>query len=58
LKQLSGWFQQQGGGITGPLFWVDPQARLVAVLMAQSPRAMLGLIWRQTRTMVYQAMVD
>jgi CubicO group peptidase (beta-lactamase class C family) len=46
------------GGITGPMFWVDPQAKLVAVLMAQSPRAMLNVIWRQTVTMVYQAMVD
>jgi CubicO group peptidase (beta-lactamase class C family) len=46
------------GGITGPLFWVDPQAKLVAVLMAQSPRAMLNAIWRQTRSMVYQAMTD
>jgi CubicO group peptidase (beta-lactamase class C family) len=46
------------GGITGPLFWVDPQARLVAVLMTQGPRATLNLIWRQTRTMVYQAMTD
>jgi CubicO group peptidase (beta-lactamase class C family) len=46
------------GGITGPLFWVDPQAKLVAVLMAQSPRAQLNVIWRQTRTMVYQAMTD
>jgi CubicO group peptidase (beta-lactamase class C family) len=34
------------GGITGTLFWVDPQAKLAAVLMAQSPRAMLNVIWR------------
>ena len=46
------------GGITGPLFWVDPQAKLVAVLMAQIPRAVLNATWRQTRTMVYQAMID
>jgi len=46
------------GGITGTLFWVDPQAKLVAVLMAQTPRANLNLIWRQTRTMVYQAMTN
>ena len=45
-------------GITGPLFWVDPQAKLVAVLMAQSPITMLNVIWRQTRWMVYQAMTD
>jgi CubicO group peptidase (beta-lactamase class C family) len=46
------------GGITGTLFWVDPQTKLVAVLMAQSPQTMLGVIWRQTRTMVYQAMTN
>jgi CubicO group peptidase (beta-lactamase class C family) len=46
------------GGITGTLFWVDPQTKLVAVLMAQTPRAMLNVIWRQTRTMVYQAMTN
>lgn len=45
-------------GITGPLFWVDPQAKLVAVLMAQSPITMLNVIWRQTRWTVYQAMTD
>jgi CubicO group peptidase (beta-lactamase class C family) len=46
------------GGITGTLFWVDPQTKLVAVLMAQTPRANLNVIWRQTRTMVYQAMTN
>jgi CubicO group peptidase (beta-lactamase class C family) len=46
------------GGITGTLFWVDPQTRLVAVLMAQTPRPNLNMIWRQTRTMVYQAMTN
>jgi CubicO group peptidase (beta-lactamase class C family) len=46
------------GGITGPLFWVDPQTKLVVVLMAQTQRAMLNVIWRQTRTMVYQAMTN
>ena len=46
------------GGITGTLFWVDPQTKLVAVLMAQSPQTMLNVIWRQTRTMVYQAMTN
>ncbi len=46
------------GGITGPLFWVDPQTKLVAVMMTQSPQAMLNVIWRQTRTMVYQAMTN
>jgi CubicO group peptidase (beta-lactamase class C family) len=46
------------GGITGTLFWVDPETKLVAVLMAQTPRANLNVIWRQTRTMVYQAMTN
>jgi CubicO group peptidase (beta-lactamase class C family) len=46
------------GGITGTLFWVDPQTKLVAVLMAQTPQALLNVIWRQTRTMVYQAMTN
>jgi len=46
------------GGITGTLFWVDPQTKLVAVLMAQSPQTMLNVIWRQTRTIVYQAMTN
>ncbi|HLK70103.1 MAG TPA: serine hydrolase domain-containing protein [Bryobacteraceae bacterium] len=46
------------GGITGTLFWVDPQTKLVAVLMAQAPRANLNVIWRQTRVMVYQAMTN
>ena len=46
------------GGITGTLFWVDPQTRLVAVLMAQAPRPMLNVIWRQARTTVYQAMTN
>ncbi len=45
-------------GITGPMFWVDPHEKLVAVLMAQAPRAMLDVIWRQARTMVYQAMTQ
>ena len=46
------------GGITGTLFWVDPKEKLVAVLMVQSPQAQNGFIWRQTRTMVYQALVQ
>ena len=46
------------GGITGTLFWVDPQTKLVAILMAQSLQTMLNVIWRQTRTMVYQAMTN
>ncbi|HYL77437.1 MAG TPA: serine hydrolase domain-containing protein [Bryobacteraceae bacterium] len=46
------------GGITGTFFWVDPKEKLVAVLMVQAPQAMNGVIWRQTRTMVYQAMTN
>jgi CubicO group peptidase (beta-lactamase class C family) len=46
------------GGITGTLFWVDPKEKLVAVMMVQSPQAMNGVMWRKTRTMVYQALVN
>jgi len=46
------------GGITGTLFWVDPQTKVVAVLMAQTQQTMLTVIWRQARTMVYQAMTN
>jgi CubicO group peptidase (beta-lactamase class C family) len=46
------------GGITGTLFWVDPKEKLVAVMMVQSPQGVNGYIWRQTRTMVYQALVN
>jgi CubicO group peptidase (beta-lactamase class C family) len=45
-------------GITGTFFWVDPKEKLVTVLMVQSPQGLNGLIWRQARTMVYQAMVN
>lgn len=45
-------------GIYGTYFWVDPKEKLVAVLMVQSPRNWNGVIWRQTRTMVYQALID
>jgi hypothetical protein len=30
----------------------------VAVQMVQAPQAVLGAIWRQARTMVYQAMTN
>jgi len=46
------------GGITGTLFWVDPQTKLVAVLMDQTSQLNLGLVWRQARVMVYQAMTN
>jgi len=45
-------------GITGTFFWVDPKEKLVAVLMVQAPQGINGVIWRQTRTMVYQAMTN
>jgi CubicO group peptidase (beta-lactamase class C family) len=44
------------GGIYGTLFWVDPQEKLVAVMMMQTPQATLVPYWRQTRTLVYQAL--
>ena len=46
------------GGITGTLFWVDPKERLVTVMMTQAPQGANGFVWRQTRTMVYQALVN
>lgn len=46
------------GGITGTLFWVDPQTKLVAVLMDQTSQLNLNLVWRQARVMVYQAMTN
>lgn len=45
-------------GISGTLFWVDPQTKLVAVLLTQSPQLALNTIYRQGREMVYQAMVN
>jgi len=45
-------------GITGTFFWVDPKEKLVAVLMVQAPQGLNGVIWRETRTMVYQAMTN
>jgi hypothetical protein len=37
---------------------VDPQEKLIAVLMIQVPQATNVPYWRQTRTLVYQALVD
>jgi len=45
------------GGITGTLFWVDPTEKLVSVLMLQAPQTTLLPYWRQTRMLVYQALV-
>jgi len=44
-------------GIAGTYFWVDPKEKLVSVLMIQVPQAATGAYFRQTRTMVYQALV-
>jgi len=45
-------------GITGTYFWVDPKEKLVTVLMVQAPQGLTTVIWRQTRTMVYQALMN
>src|SRR5579864_4497251 len=45
-------------GITGTYFWVDPRENLVAVLMIQSSRSVNVPYWRQTRTLVYQALTN
>jgi CubicO group peptidase (beta-lactamase class C family) len=46
------------GGITGTLFWVDPQTKLVAVMMVQTSQVLLNTVWRQARVMVYQAVTN
>ena len=45
-------------GITGTFFWVDPKEKLVTVLMMQVPQAVNVPYWRQTRTLVYQTLVN
>ena len=45
-------------GITGTYFWVDPKEKLVAVSMIQVPQTVNVPYWRQTRTMVYQALTN
>jgi CubicO group peptidase (beta-lactamase class C family) len=44
-------------GIAGTFFWVDPKEKLVTVLMMQVPQAVNVPYWRQTRTLVYQALI-
>ena len=44
-------------GIAGTFFWVDPKEKLVAVLMIQVPQETNVPYWRQTQTMVYQALL-
>jgi CubicO group peptidase (beta-lactamase class C family) len=46
------------GGVLGTLFWVDPKEKLVAVMLTQAAQNQNGFIWRQTRTMIYQALVN
>ncbi|MGA2590044.1 MAG: serine hydrolase domain-containing protein [Bryobacteraceae bacterium] len=45
-------------GITGTYFWVDPKEKLVTVLMIQVPVTTNVPYWRQTRTLVYQAVTN
>ena len=45
-------------GIYGTYFWVDPQEKLVTVLMIQVPMTTNVPYWRQTRTLVYQALTN
>ncbi|HUE04558.1 MAG TPA: serine hydrolase domain-containing protein [Bryobacteraceae bacterium] len=45
-------------GIYGTYFWVDPKEKLAAVLMIQVPMATNVPYWRQTRMLVYQALMD
>jgi len=45
-------------GILGTFFWVDPHEKLVTVQMVQVQPGSINLVWREARTMVYQAMVN
>ena len=44
-------------GIAGTYFWVDPKEKMFTVLMIQVPQATIGPYFRQTRTLVYQALI-
>lgn len=45
------------GGATGPYFWVDPQEKLIAVLMLQASDIQLRTYYRSLlRNLVYQAL--
>jgi CubicO group peptidase (beta-lactamase class C family) len=46
------------GGVLGTLFWVDPKEKMVAVMLTQAGQGQNGAVWRQTRSMVYQALVN
>src|SRR5579871_1941569 len=45
-------------GILGTFFWVDPKEKLVTVQMVQVQPTVINVVWREARTMVYQAMTD
>ena len=45
-------------GITGTFFWVDPKEKLVAVMMVQLPQTKNVPYFRQTRTLVYQSLIN
>lgn len=44
-------------GITGTYFWVDPQEKLVTVLMVQLPQSAISTYFRRIRTLVYQTLI-
>ena len=45
------------GGATGPYFWIDPQEKLVAVMMLQQPDIQRRTRYRPLlRNLVYQAL--
>lgn len=45
-------------GYSGPFFWVDPQERLVAVMMTAAPGPSRAHYRREIKDLVYQAIVD
>jgi CubicO group peptidase (beta-lactamase class C family) len=45
-------------GATGPVFWVDPKEKLIAVLMIQLPGSQLRLYRSLIRNRVYRALMD
>jgi CubicO group peptidase (beta-lactamase class C family) len=47
-------------GRRGPMFWVDPRERLIAVIMVAFTAPANGQVphWRRMRTLVYQALVN
>lgn len=45
-------------GYSGPFFWVDPQEKLVAVMMTAAPGPSRAYYRREIKDLVYQAIVD